>query len=246
MGAQSVVGGSRRGKEGGASGPAPCVARMRREARRRPDPPVLGRRRNPANPSNARVGEARAEMSDVRESRLRRWTSCTAVACAIAIGLASSGTVSASTPTAGASQSGRRATGQTSLCASSGNVTHLVVRRTDALAQDELHFSFPSSVAVSDVASVRDVARALCALPAMPKQVMSCPMDLGIDYRLQFSRAQRRFRVVTLDATGCQVVDGLVPPRWIARSPRFWGTLGGAMRLRHPSWLTFRGSEVES
>lgn len=146
------------------------------------------------------------------------------------------------TPAAGASQSARRVIQHTSLCASAETVNRLVVRRTDAFPQNHLRFSFPATVAVTEVAAVRSVARALCALPAMPEQAMHCPVDFGIAYHLEFSRGQQRFPVVTLDATGCQSVHGLVVERWTARSPGFWRTLGAALHLENASWATFRGA----
>lgn len=136
----------------------------------------------------------------------------------------------------------RTAAPPTPLCASAGTVTRLVVHRTDAFPQNHFRFSFPASVVVTEVAAVRSVARALCALPAMPDQAMSCPAGFGITYHLQFSRAQQQFRPVNLEATGCQMVRGLAQQRWIARSPNFWRILGTAMRLENPSWATFRGT----
>lgn len=143
---------------------------------------------------------------------------------------------------AGAAPAAPQAARHTALCASATSVTRLVVRRVDAFPQNHVHFSFPASVVVDRRTAVRKVARAVCALPVMPTGAMHCPMDLGITYHLGFSRPHRRFREVVLDATGCQTVQGLTRARWIARSPRFWRDLGLAMRLKHPSWSTFRGS----
>ncbi len=143
---------------------------------------------------------------------------------------------------AAASQIGGKAESQTSLCASSGTMTRLVVRRTDEFPQNHVRFSFPSSVVVDAQAAVRKVSRALCALPAAPRGAISCPADFGITYHLHFSRAHEHYRVVVVGATGCQSVAGLEPPRSLARSPRFWRVLGTGMRLKTPSWTTFRGT----
>jgi hypothetical protein len=143
---------------------------------------------------------------------------------------------------AAASASARHAGPRTRLCESTGLVTRLVVRRTDAFPQNHFRFSFPSAVSVDDATSARKVARALCSLPPVPDTMISCPADFGISYHLQFFRGRARFRVATLDATGCQMVRGLAQGRWIARTPDFWHVLGTAMRVQRPSAATFRGS----
>lgn len=168
------------------------------------------------------------------------------LAAVSAVGVASASVFCGPTAVAGASRSAQHAGKQARLCASAGTVTRLVVRRTDAFPQNHFQFSFPTSVVVDDTAAVRRVARALCALPPVPDTTISCPADFGISYHLAFSRAGVRFRVVTLDATGCQTVSGLGRRRWIARSPMFWSVLGTAMKLEHPSSTTFRGSGPNS
>jgi hypothetical protein len=127
------------------------------------------------------------------------------------------------------------------LCGSVAGLDRLVVSRADAFAKDQFHFAFPEVVTVTDVAAVRGVARALCALPKMPRTVF-CPADWGITYQLAFSARGRTFPVVYADATGCQKVTGLGGARWTARSPQFWKTLGRAMGLAHPGQAVFAGS----
>lgn len=162
--------------------------------------------------------------------------------CASAIALVSWCGLGAPATVAATSQMTRRVAQATPLCASAGTVNRLVVRRTDALPQNHFRFSFPSSVVVGEPAAVQRVARALCALPAMPRQAMSCPADFGISYQLQFSRPHEHLRAVTLDATGCQTVHGLAQLRWVARTPGFWHILGTVMGLKRPTWATFRGT----
>lgn len=130
----------------------------------------------------------------------------------------------------------------TSLCESPGTITQLVVRRTDAFPEDHFVFSFGSTVVVHRAAGARAVARALCALPAMPGKAIICPADFGIVYHLSFADAREQFRAVRLEATGCQTVRGIDQRRWIARSPHFWHVLGTAMHLDDASLATFRGS----
>ncbi|MHB8295566.1 MAG: hypothetical protein ACYDH5_13270 [Acidimicrobiales bacterium] len=128
------------------------------------------------------------------------------------------------------------------LCQSVAHLHRLVVRHRDAFPQNHMRFSFPSHVTVTKTASVRDAARGLCSLPKMPSGTLHCPADLGIVYHLTFSAGNRAFPAVSMGATGCQVVHGLGPARWVARSPGFWHTLGAAMGLRAPGYAAFRGS----
>jgi hypothetical protein len=146
-------------------------------------------------------------------------------------------------PVAGAAESTTTTIVHTPLCDSAGSVTLLVVRRTVAFPQNHFRFSFPYSVRVRRASAARKVARALCALPVLPRGAFSCPADFGILYHLQLARDRQRFRVVTIEATGCEAVQGLATARWVARSPKFWRTLGVAMGIRQPAWETFRGRQ---
>ncbi|MGD0874344.1 MAG: hypothetical protein ABSA14_05050 [Acidimicrobiales bacterium] len=133
------------------------------------------------------------------------------------------------------------AAASTSLCRSIGQVDHLVVRRVDEFPRNGIHFSFPVVTAVTEVASARDVAKVVCALPRIPMGVMSCVIDLGIYYRLGFTAANATFPTVVVGATGCQTVRGIGPTRWVADSS-FWRRLGNAMGLKTPTYATFRGT----
>lgn len=127
---------------------------------------------------------------------------------------------------------------RSSLCASIASLDRLVVRRGDAFARNHIAFSFSKVVVVKDEQSVRAVAKALCALPTFPKGAFSCPVDLGITYRLLFRSARDRFNVVVLNATGCEDVRGLGPVRSIGH---LWPVLGRAIGLARPTYQTFRG-----
>ncbi len=129
-----------------------------------------------------------------------------------------------------------------SLCRSIGQVDHLVVRRVDKFPQNGIHFSFPAMTVVTEVAPVRDVAKVVCALARIPVGVMSCPIDLGIYYRLSFTAANETFPTVVVSATGCETVRGVGPARWVAGSTNFWRRLGRDMGLPSPTWATFRGT----
>lgn len=133
------------------------------------------------------------------------------------------------------------ATRQPALAQQLSHLDRLVVRRSDAFPQNRTHFGFPAEVTVNDPARVQAVARALLALPAMPSGPLYIPNDLGITYRLVFATADQSLPAIVVAATGAQTVQGLGGTRWVARSPRFWATLGSAMGLAQPTNATFRG-----
>jgi hypothetical protein len=151
-------------------------------------------------------------------------------------------------PSARLAPSARPAAVPRALCDSIDQLDRLVVRRLVALPGNHLRFSFPAVVTVSDLTAVQDAAKAVCALPVMPRKPMSCPVDLGITYRLSFSgqlppvNQAQSYGGLVASATGCEVLTGLAWTRWAARSPKFWPELGKAMGLKHPTWGTFRGS----
>ena len=112
------------------------------------------------------------------------------------------------------------------LCQSVTHLDRLIVHRTNANPQLHLHFPFPSVVIVTNATSVQDAAKALCALPRMPKGVFHCPGDIGLDYHLTFSTANRGFPTILVPATGCQEVrrsrpDALGSPHsWVLEGTR--------------------------
>jgi hypothetical protein len=122
-------------------------------------------------------------------------------------------------------------------------ITSLVVRR--GTPPNPSRFSFPATVRVGEASAARSVARALCALPVMPKGVF-CPADLGPRYTLSFTAPARRVAQVVVDPTGCETVQGLAGTRWVARSPGFWRVLGDAMHLRGATQQTFAGRLTSS
>ncbi len=121
------------------------------------------------------------------------------------------------------------------LCANPGAVNHLVVRRTGIIPHVQAQrLTFPALVTVTSAAAARAVATAVCALPAQPGGIVNCPNDLGIGYQLRFAAGRHHFHLVTLQATGCEIVSGAGKPRTIAHSTRFWVVLGQALRLHSP------------
>lgn len=89
-------------------------------------------------------------------------------------------------------------------------------------------FALAPHAVVTDRAKVHDLARALCSLPRQPAEPMGCPMLVsGQVIRIQFSTADRSYPLVRIQASGCEVVTGLGPPRTVSRTPGFW------LRLAH-------------
>jgi hypothetical protein len=152
----------------------------------------------------------------------------------------SSATQAASSPASSPSTSPARPGGV--LCRDTAAVTRLVVTRVNALPQNHLHFAVPAGVTISDPATARGVAQAICGLPAMPHgQLMSCPADLGVSYRLSFAAGRAAFPVVTITAGGCGGVSGAGPVRR-ATSATFWTDLAKALGAPHPGAATLQGT----
>ncbi len=143
-------------------------------------------------------------------------------------------------PTGSASQV--RSTAGGTLCADAGAVDRLTVIRVNAIPANHPRFSFPATVAVTNAAQARSVARELCALQAQPGGVVACPADLGVTYRLDFATSGRSLPPVTIRAGGCEAVSGAGPGRWTMRTPAFWAALGTAMGLAHPGHAVFAGT----
>jgi hypothetical protein len=131
-------------------------------------------------------------------------------------------------------------TGRTGLCSNVPAVTRLAVSRVTVLPQDHLRFVFPAAVTVTSPAEARAVAKALCTLPAMPSGVMSCPMDQGVSYRLDFAAGRTSFPLITAAASGCNAVAGAGAVRR-AGSASFWTVLGQAMGIKHAASSVLRG-----
>ena len=75
------------------------------------------------------------------------------------------------------------------LCQSVTHLDRLIVHRTNANPQLHLHFPFPSVVIVTNATSVQDAAKALCALPRMPKGVFHWSQAVNIRNRSYALRA---------------------------------------------------------
>lgn len=181
----------------------------------------------------------------------RRRNGSRALVCAAALGvmvLAACGSVRAGGSPAGSGQAspvtknspapaGARVP-QPALCREAAAVTRLEVVRNHGFKVPELEPAFPNMVTVTNRALIRDVIRALCALPVSPPGVYHCPaLLLGTAYTLRFSVGSRPLPLVTIDSTGCEAVTGVGPGRRVT-SEGFWRVLSRAIGVRTPPVLT--------
>jgi hypothetical protein len=128
---------------------------------------------------------------------------------------------------------------QVSLCRDTAAVTGLRIARMRGVALPAAQNGLPTQATVIGPAQARAVARALCALPAMPHGFISCPaLFPGTNYQLWFTAAGRPLPVVTIQATGCETVAGVGPVRR-ALSPGFWRVLATAAGLSPPGQAVF-------
>ena len=162
---------------------------------------------------------------------------CLLASAAASLAVAGCGSVSGTTVTTPTSRpAGPAAGGATGaaagLCAAVPEVDRLTVSRDDPWP---VHHVRPSRrVGVSPVQQARTVARAVCALPRMPRGAVACPADWGVSYQLEFAASGRRFGVVTVQAGGCRRVSGVGSPRWAVQSPGFWSALDRAAAVPWP------------
>ena len=108
-------------------------------------------------------------------------------------------------------------------------------------------FSFPPSVTVKRDRAIDRLVAAICALPAEPIGVRSCPIDVGPTYRLVFTTVDGRVAKVVTDPTGCATASS--PSHSIGTrgfgvretEPRFWRALGVAVGVKGATRQTFVG-----
>jgi len=125
------------------------------------------------------------------------------------------------------------------LCQDTAGVTALRIVRLPGLRVPQAQAAFPGQATAVSPAHAREVARALCALPAMPHGILNCPaLFPGTSYQLRFTADGRAFPVVTVEATGCETVTGVGQVRR-ALSPAFWRVLATAAGLSPPGQGVF-------
>jgi hypothetical protein len=128
-------------------------------------------------------------------------------------------------PAAGAT-AGPAASATAGLCAAVAEMDTLTVSRDEPWPVHRFRSS--RRPVVSPAQQARAVARAVCALPRMPRGAVACPADWGVSYQLRFAASGRRFGVVSVQPGGCRRVSGAGPPRWAVQSPGFWSALDRA------------------
>ena len=180
----------------------------------------------------------------------RRRNGSRALVCAAALGvmvLAACGSARAAGSPAGPGHTSRVAqdspapaaagSPQSALCRDATAVTRLEIVRNHGFKVPELEPAFPNMVTVTSPALIRDVIRALCALPVTRPGVYHCPLLLGTAYTLRFSVGSRPLPLVTIESTGCEAVTGVGPGRRVT-SEGFWRVLSRVLGAGTPPVLT--------
>ncbi|MHB8488789.1 MAG: hypothetical protein ACYDCS_07670 [Candidatus Dormibacteria bacterium] len=88
------------------------------------------------------------------------------------------------------------------------------------------------AVTITDPSMVNELLDDIRRLPPMPAGVMSCPVDFGTSYTLQFRSSGTRALTAVIAAQGCrevQMSDGRL--LWAATSPSLFFDLGTALHL---------------
>ena len=111
------------------------------------------------------------------------------------------------------------------LCRDIPALSSVVISRTMTVHPFAPGLILPRGITIGEPSAVRDLAAALCRLPQMPRQPVTCPVRFRGSLRFAFAAGRRPFPPVTVQMSGCRVVTGLGPAR-TARSAVFWRTVG--------------------
>jgi hypothetical protein len=139
---------------------------------------------------------------------------------------------------AGQAVTGTRLPTGSALCASSGRASRVLIARSGGFRifeggqRAQPAGTLPpvtgtrpvSIITVSRPDQVQGLARALCALPRMPRVPMLCPAQFPGSYQFYFTAEGLRLPVVVVQESGCRAVTGLGPVRR-ADQPGFWRLL---------------------
>jgi hypothetical protein len=145
--------------------------------------------------------------------------------------------------TGGAGTAGQDATGSkvvagSALCAHPGQARRVLIVRTGIVRileggkRAQPAGTLPPGIGsrpgtfrtVTNPGEVHSLARALCALPKMPRGPLPCPAQFPGSYQFYFTAAGLRLPVVVVQESGCRAVTGLGPVRR-ADPPAFWRLL---------------------
>jgi hypothetical protein len=99
------------------------------------------------------------------------------------------------------------------LCTEIPRLTRMSFTRTPWPPDHHAREALPTGATVRNATAVRRIATVLCALPAIPFGLMSCPNMTGGSYRLYFAAAGRAIPAVAVEYSGCRFVTGLGRPR---------------------------------
>lgn len=125
----------------------------------------------------------------------------------------------------------------TSLCADQASVSRVRVAHIPSIAQldpgkPEQNRVF--TITVADPAKARELAHAICSLPAAGHAVARCAVNTGGGYQLMFSATNVRLPVVSIQAAGCQRLTGAGKAR-LAASTGFWAAFSRATGIKAPA-----------
>src|SRR5215472_4155839 len=105
------------------------------------------------------------------------------------------------------------------LCTEIPKLTRMTVTRTPwPPPPHHAREVLPTGFTIRNAATVQRIATMLCALPAIPRGVMSCPDLVGGSFRLFFGAPGKAIAPVGVQYSGCRVVSGLGPARTWASS----------------------------
>jgi hypothetical protein len=159
------------------------------------------------------------------------------VAGIIVVGAAVAGCAQTKTTTIGAGKTSAPQVTSTSLCADQATVSQVRVARIPSIAQLDPGKPGRSrifTITIANPAKVRELARAICSLPAAPHAVSRCAVNTGGGYQLAFSAMHARLSLVAIQAAGCQRVTGAGKVR-LAASTGFWTTFSQATGIKAPA-----------
>ncbi len=123
-----------------------------------------------------------------------------------------------------------------SLCADQATVSQVRVARIPGVVQ--LEPGKPGqdrafTITIADPLKVRELARAVCSLPARHAGTR-CVMNIGGGYQLSFSAMSVHLPVVTIQSIGCQQLTGAGQAR-LATSPGFWAVFSRVTGIQAPA-----------
>ena len=110
-----------------------------------------------------------------------------------------------------------KASAQAAICREIPGLTRMTFMLSAQRSDLHVREVLPHGFTIRDVATVRQLATQLCALPRVPAGQLMCPNMTGVSYRLFFFAGDRAFPRIVVGMSGCRVVTGLGAARsWSA------------------------------